>query len=148
MFEKLLKAPTENNLIQFFRYAITASIAFIADVYTLLALTEVLKINYLFAVPVAYLTGILVNYVLSSSWVFNKKNEETSISDELTDLITFAIIGIIGLFIVEFLMFFITERCHVYYIYSKLISNSVAAFWNFYGRKKIIYKNATNIGVE
>jgi putative flippase GtrA len=58
---------------EFLRYFLVGGFAFVCDTFTLFFLTHFLKVNYLVSAPVGFLVGTAVNYVLSRTWVFQRR---------------------------------------------------------------------------
>ncbi|MDP3066192.1 MAG: GtrA family protein, partial [Methanobacteriaceae archaeon] len=71
--DKLLKDGTDNTSIQLFRYVFVGGVAFLVDFGSLYLLTEFFGIYYLTSAAIAFLLGLITNYILSISWVFNKR---------------------------------------------------------------------------
>jgi putative flippase GtrA len=135
-FNSLFLAPTENTIIQLFRYAFVGGVAFVVDWLTMVILTEH-GLYYLIATVVGFILGLVANFILSKLLVFKKSNANLSLVREFID---YAIIGVIGLGLTELLMYLLTDVCNVYYALSKVISAVIVLFWNFLARKVFIYK--------
>ena len=135
MLNQLIKNKTNNTLIQLFRYTFVGGVAFIFDFGTLYILTEFFNIYYLVSAALAFLLGLTINYFLSVIWVF----KERSIKSKYVEFVVFAFIGIIGLALNEFIMWFFTEIVNLHYLYSKLISTIIVYLWNFFIRKFILF---------
>ncbi len=136
MLKQLLKNKTNNTFIQLFRYTFVGGIAFIFDFGILFIFTEFFNIYYLLSAGIAFLIGLFINYNLSILWVFNKR----SIKSKHTEFFIFMSIGIIGLILNEFIMWFFTEITNIYYLFSKLISTILVYMWNFIIRKLILFR--------
>ena len=63
-FRPLLAEPTENTIIQLFRYVITGASSFLVD-FLLLFLLELAGLYYLPASAVSFLVGISCNFLLT-----------------------------------------------------------------------------------
>ena len=135
VIEHLLKNKTNNTLIQLFRYTFVGGIAFIFDFSTLYILTEYFNIHYLISAAIAFLLGLTINYFLSIMWVFQKR----SLKSKYIEFIVFALIGIIGLTLNEFIIWFFTEIVNIHYLLSKLISTVFVYLWNFFIRKYFLF---------
>ena len=120
--------------MEFFRYAIVGGIAFCIDVTVLFILTEYGDVYYLISNIFAFSIGLLTNYMLSIVWVFNERRLD-SIKEEF---ISFAIIGLVGLGIGQFILWGFTVG-GLYYMYSKIIATMVVFIWNFIVRKKFLF---------
>ena len=135
MIEKFLTGKTDNTIVQLFRYTFVGGIAFIFDFCSLAILTEYLNIYYLISAAIAFLIGLTVNYYLSISWVFQKR----SVKSKQMEFILFALIGIVGLALNEFFIWFFTEIISVHYLFSKIISTAFVYLWNFNIRKFALF---------
>lgn len=131
----LFSEPTNNILIQLFRYGFVGGIAFLVDYGTLFLLTEYAGVSYLVSGAIAFVAGLVVNYLLSISWVFNQ-NRNKKIAKEF---LFFTIIGVVGLLFNELIMYVATDLCHLHYMLSKIISTVIVFFWNFFARKVLLF---------
>ncbi len=131
------KGKTTNTLVQLFRYLWVGGISFIIDYISLFIFTEYLHINYLISAAIAFILGLTTNYQLSTIWVFNNSR----LNNKFTEFTIFSIIGIIGLGLNEIIIYICSEYLNLYYMISKLISTAVVFFWNFMGRKYILFTN-------
>ena len=136
MIGQLLKNKTNNILIQLFRYTIVGGLAFIVDFGSLYALTEYLDIHYLISAAIAFVLGLTINYFLSVIWVFKKRSSKS----KYLEFVVFALIGIIGLVLNEFIIWFFTEVVNKHYLFSKLISTVLVYLWNFFIRKFLLFR--------
>lgn len=127
---------TNNIFVQFFRYFITSGLSFVIDFSVLWGLTELGGIHYLISTPIAYLTGMVINYLASDSWVFkgrevkDKKHKEFSI---------FIIIGLSGMVLNQGMMLVLTEFMGLYFMISRVISAGINYILKFWARKKWIF---------
>ncbi len=126
---------TQNSYVQFFRYGMVSVIALIVDFGGLVLLKEYALINYLMAASISFIAGLLVNYFLSIYWVFHSSKLETR-KDEF---ILFVVIGFIGLGMTDIILWVLTSRLGVFYIWSKAIATVIVYFWNFGARKKFLF---------
>ena len=131
------KGKATNTLVQLFRYLWVGGIYFVIDYSSLFIFTEYIQINYLFSAAIAFILGLITNYLLSTIWVFNNSR----LNNKFTEFTIFSIIGIIGLGINEIIIYVCSEILDLFYMISKLISTIVVFFWNFLGRKYILFTN-------
>jgi putative flippase GtrA len=125
----------KNNLhSEFLRYAIVGGMAFCIDIAVLFILTEYYHVYYLLSNIFAFSMGLLTNYILSIIWVFHNRQ----LKNTKQEFIFFAIIGLLGLGIGQFLLWSFTV-CGLYYLYSKIIATVVVFLWNFIVRKKFLF---------
>lgn len=136
MIHTLLKQSTDKISIQFFRYIFVGGIAFLVDFGSLYFLTEYFGIFYLTSAAIAFTLGLIVNYLLSVKWVFNKH----TFNNRFHEFGIFAMVGIIGLGLNEVIIWFFTSNMHFYYIYSKIVSAVLVLFWNFFARRYTIFR--------
>lgn len=133
----IFKGKTTNTLVQLFRYMWVGGIAFIIDYTSLYFLTDYFYINYLISAAFAFLLGLITNYLLSTIWVFNSSR----LNNKFTEFLIFGTIGIIGLCINEIIIYICCVFFNLHYMISKLLSTALVFFWNFFGRKYILFTN-------
>lgn len=135
MIAKFIKENADSTLVQILRYSLTGTVAIGADYYCLYMLHS-MHVHYLTAVAVAYFVGIIVNYYLSTKWVFNGKKSDL---DPVIELIIFTVIGIIGLGFSEVLIWFFTGLYGIHILFSKTFATMIVSLWNFFARKKLLF---------
>ena len=134
LIEKLLKS--EKTHVQLIRYTFVGGIAFVIDFATLYFLTEFLNVYYLASASVAFVFGLIVNYILSIYFVFNKR----SLKSKKTEFVIFAIIGVFGLVFNDVSIWFFTEILSLHYLASKIFATVITYLWNFFVRKYSLFK--------
>ncbi len=139
MFEKFLKKlfleETDNWFIQLFRYLFVGGAAFLVDYGLLVLLTEVCGLHYLVSATISFIAGLIVNYLLSTSWIFRKSKME----NKWAEFLIFSIIGVVGLLLNNLLLYLFTDLAHIHYMISKLITTAIVMLWNFGARKIILF---------
>ena len=128
-------APTNNWMLQLFRYGFVGGVAFAVDYGTLFVLTHYAGVPYLWSAAIAFILGLVTNYLISISWVFQHSGK-MNVWQEFT---FFAIIGVIGLGLNELIMYVGTDMIHLHYMISKLISTAIVFFWNFFAWKFMLF---------
>jgi len=136
MIKKIFTQKTENTYIQFFRYFFVGGFAFVVDFALLYILTDKLKMFYLFSATIAFIVGIIVNFILSKLWIFQKK----ALVNKYLEFGIFGAVGIVGLGLNNLIMWFLTSKLGLYYLLSKLVATAIVYIWNFGARKYILYK--------
>ena len=134
--QKLLKDQTNKTRIQLLRYLFVGGAAFIVDFISLYILTDFFGIYYLISAAIAFSLGLLVNYFLSVSWVFNQRK----LKNRNYEFGVFAIIGIVGLGLNEVIIWFFTQELLIYYLLSKIFAAVIILFWNFFARKYVLFR--------
>jgi putative flippase GtrA len=128
-------APTNNWMLQLFRYGFVGGVAFLVDYGTLFVLTHYAGVPYLWSAAIAFILGLVTNYLISISWVFQHSGKMRV----WQEFVCFAIIGVIGLGLNELIMYVGTDMMHLHYMISKLISTAIVFFWNFFARKFMLF---------
>ncbi len=132
---KIFIEPTDNTLLQLFSYGFVGVAAFAEDYGSLFLLTHFVGVPYLWSAAVAFIFGLVSNYLLSISWVF----KQSGTMQRWQEFMFFAIIGVIGLIFNELIMYAGTDILHLHYMVSKLISTAIVFFWNFFARKFLLF---------
>lgn len=132
---KLFRDPTDNIMIQFFRYVFVGGTAFVVDFFFLYFFSDICGIYYLISAVFSFIISVLVNYVMSTRWVFNQDN----IENKVVEFNLFMLISTIGLVFTEILLYFFTDICGMHYLISKIISAVIVLFWNFLARRVMFY---------
>ena len=141
---KIIIKKTNNGFIQFVRYGLVSVIALAVDFGGMVLLVELLSIHYLVAATVSFISGLVVNYLLSRAWVFTDRKYESRVKE----FIVFTGIGIVGLLLNNSIMWLAVEKIGIYYIFSKIIATILVFFWNFGLRKMLVFKQVKTEGVE
>ena len=121
--------------VQALRYAIAAFGGFAADYCTLLALKEWLGIHYLVAVPIAFVVGLAVNYLIGIWLVFQRGR--ISLQKEL---LLFTVISLLALAVTEGTMYALTDLVRLDYRISRIVSGAITYLFNFFMRRTVLYR--------
>lgn len=124
-------------VVQLLRYAVVGGVAFVVDYGSLCLLTEVVGLHHLVSAAIAFILGLICNYVISTAWVFG----ESKVSNRWVEFVIFSIIGVIGLGLNELIIYLCTDVCGLHYMLSKIISTVIIFFWNFFARRFILFKS-------
>lgn len=135
LIDKLFLKKTDNIYLQFFRYIFVGGTAFIVDFFFLYFFSDICGIYYLLSGILSFIISVLVNYIMSTRWVFNQEN----IENRIIEFNLFIIISTIGLAFTEILLYFFTDIIGLYYLISKIISAIIVLFWNFIARRIMFY---------
>jgi len=136
IIDKLIKNQTDRTHIQFFRYIFVGGVAFIVDFSSLFIFTDIFGVFYLISTVIAFILGLIANYALSISWVFNKR----TLDNKLSEFTIFAFIGITGIFLNVLIIYVFTEYVGLFYLLSKIIAAALILFWNFSARKITLFR--------
>ena len=135
MIDKLFRKPTDNIFIQMFRYVFVGGTAFAVDFFFLYFFSDICGIYYLISGVLSFIISVLVNYWMSTVWVFNQDN----INNKLLEFNLFLAISTIGLVFTEILLWLFTDVCGLHYLISKIIAAAIVMFWNFIARRVMFY---------
>jgi putative flippase GtrA len=133
---KFFKNSSESILIQFFRYIFVGGVAFFVDFSLLYFLTEFLGLFYILSATISFLIGLIVNYIISLAWVFNKRK----LKNRYHEFLVFALIGVIGLGLNDAMIYYFTTYFALYFMFSKIISQIAVLLWNFFARRYVLFK--------
>jgi putative flippase GtrA len=124
--------------IQAFRYLISGGTAFLVDAGLLALLTESFGEQHLLLwTAIAFSVGLLITYLFSILWVFDKR----SLKNRSAEILIFVLIGICGLGLTEALMWLITGKAGLHYMVSKIITTVIVFVWNFAAKKLILFRS-------
>ena len=143
MINKIFKEKTDNIFIQLFRYIFVGGTAFIVDFFFLYFFSDICGIYYLISAILSFIISVLVNYIMSTKWVFNQGN----IENKILEFNLFILISTLGLIFTEILLYFFTDVLGVYYLISKVISAIIVLFWNFLARRVMFYGKTINFKI-
>jgi putative flippase GtrA len=133
---ELALARTDKTSVQFLRYLVVGGIAYAVDFGVLFILTEAAGFHYLLSAALSFLLGLVVNYCLSVVWVFPRR----AMADKRMEFLVFAAVGLVGLGLNEGIIWFFTARLKIYYLLSKIAASVVVLLWNFFARKRILFR--------
>ena len=126
------RASVSGELI---RYGVTAIVALAADLIGFQVAVHGLGWDVRIGAGVGFAIGLVVNYVLSTRWVFRQR----AVTNRSWEFVIFAAIGVFGLG----MTLLIVETLHVRFGVWELIAKGVAVVivfgWNFLARKICLF---------
>ena len=136
----ILFGKTEDTKVQIVRNAVVEGVRYATNMLILWTLTEfVLGKEYLgVSTAIASLLAGLVNYALSSLWVFHKVEKKAE--KNLLQFALFTAIGAIGLGINVVITTFLTRQVGINYLISNTIAQIVVFLFNFFMRKHLVFE--------
>lgn len=123
---------------QMIKFGFVGFLCFFIDYGIMVLLTEVAGIVYLVSSACSFTVSVIVNYILSVTFVFETDKEKSRIKE----FIVFVFLSIIGLGINQLCMWFGVELLHISYLLVKIGATAVVMVYNFISRKLIIEKKA------
>ena len=138
-----MKKATFSEII---RFALTGGFCFLIEFASLVFLREVVGMDTLLAVPIAFLVSVAVNYLLCVIWVFPGNGENGNAAR-----IGFLVTSLIGLALNELLMWLfrqilgedtvlMTVAGHnvTMYMLNKCLATFIVMVWNFFTKKAVL----------
>ncbi len=120
----------------FYKYFFVALAGLIIDFGTLVFVKEILGLNYLIAACAGFLAGLTVNYLLSNKFVF----KDPKISSKSINFVLFGIIGLVGLGLLNLLMWLQVDKIGINYIFAKVSATVFVYIWNYVARAKLYHE--------
>lgn len=139
VIQEILFGETEKTKIQLIRNVVVECVRYCVNIVILWLLNDIILGSEYLALStiIASITAGLVNYLLSSVWVFHKVDKETN--KNIYKFVLFTIVGIVGLVINVAITTVLTNKLGVYFLISNTIAQIVVFFFNFFGRKKLVF---------
>lgn len=132
---KIQMATGAKLIKQFIKYFGAALVGYGFDFGLLILLHELLDVHYLIAASCGFVAGLIVLYVISGRYVFG----ESKIKSRKLEFILFALIGLVGLGILNILMFCFTGLLGFSYLLSKILATVFVYIWNFFARRSLYH---------
>lgn len=135
-----ISGKTGNTKIQIIRNGVVEGVRYITNMLILWALTEYIlgKEQLGLSTAIASLLSGLVNYALSSLWVFH--TVEKKVGKNVLQFALFTTIGAIGLAINIGITTFLTNHIGINYLISNTIAQITVFFFNFFMRKHLVFE--------
>ena len=120
---------------QFIKYFSVALVGYVVDFGSLMLCKEVFGLHYLASASVGFVLGLIVVYILSGRYVFG----DSKINSKSKEFLLFSGIGLIGLGILNLLMWAMTGGLGINYLASKIAATAVVYVWNFLARRAMYH---------
>lgn len=117
---------TWRALKRFGLYSAIGAGTFLFDLILLYFFTDILLINYLWSVGIAFLIAVSINYQLSRRYVFKGTNRP-----HREGYVYFIIIAVSGLLLVTGMMYVLVEWVGVYYLVARVVIAIITGIWNY-----------------
>lgn len=119
---------------QFTKFALVGFTSLAVDYLLLISLVELLHVDYLVGTTLAFVASVVVNYVLSMRFVFERR-DDLSRKREFT---IFALLSAIGLGLNDLFMFVGVAFLSIGYQAMKLISTFMVTWYNYFSRRRFL----------
>lgn len=121
---------------QIIKFGLVGFFCFFIDYGIMVFLTEIVNINYLISSGMSFTVSVIVNYILSLTFVFDTKK-----GNKIKEFVIFIILSVIGLGLNQILMWFCVDVLGIFYMISKIGATAIVMVYNFITRKLILEKN-------
>lgn len=111
--------------------------AFAVDYGGLFVLTRFCGLHYLLSATISFIAGLVVNYLLSTSWIFRV----SKLKSRTGEFIVYGLIGVVGLGLNDLFLYLLTDGIGIHYMISKIFTAAVGMLWNFFARKIILFSS-------
>ena len=140
--KELFFAPSQNNVIQFFRYCFVGGIATVVEGASLWLIQHFIfsdeKAFFVYlSQAIAFVLGTITNFVLSRMFVFQANSKSMKITGEF---IVVFIISAVGLLTKEGLLWCFSVKLGIHYMLVWIVSTAIVLIWNYVARRVFIYK--------
>ena len=141
-FKGLFYQKTDNIFIQFFRYCFVGGLATLVEGGALWLIQHFIfreqsGFTVYISQGIAFVLGLIANFVLSKLFVFQEKSERTN---ALGEFVTYAVVGVVGLLIKELLLWVFNIQIGWHYMLVWVISTIIVLIWNYAGRRVLLYR--------
>ena len=118
-------------IAQFMKFGVVGVIAFVIDYGLMVALTELVGVNYLISATISFTVSVVFNYLASMRYVFTHKQ---GLSRQ-REFVIFVVLSVIGLGVNDLLMWLGSSVLGVSYLIVKIVATAIVMVYNFVTRK-------------
>lgn len=117
-------------IMQLIKFGVVGIIAAFTDVMVLTGLTELFGVDVLVAAAVSFAVSVVVNYILSMTFVFKSKEQ-----GKVREFIIFVALSIGGLLLNQFILWLGVQFTTIHYLIVKFFAMVIVPVYNFITRK-------------
>lgn len=130
-----------NETAQFLRYAVAAGFGLLVDYGLLVISIELLRLPLLWATTIGFVAGLIVNFLLSERYVF----AEARLNSRWARFSVFAGIGVVGVVILNVLMFLLVRLASLNYVLAKTLATVLVYIWNYVARRAMYGQSTSGL---
>lgn len=134
--KELIIGKSDKTGVHLARAMASSAIGFAADFGLMVLLVEAAGMHYIAAATIGFTVGTTITYMMSILWIFPRRN----MSKKSAEYGVFIGVGVVGVLLNDGLLWFFTDVIEIYYMISRIISGSLVFFWNFYARKRLLFR--------
>ena len=123
---------------QIVKFGFVGFLCFFIDYGLMVLLKERLGIHYLISSTISFTVSVIVNYILSITFVFETDKSKNKVGE----FVIFVCLSVIGLGINALCMWVAVEFIHIHYMLSKIGATAVVMVYNFVTRRIFIEKKS------
>ena len=123
---------------QIVKFGFVGFLCFFIDYGLMVLLKERLGIHYLISSTISFTVSVIVNYILSITFVFETDKSKNKVGE----FVIFVCLSVIGIGINALCMWVAVEFIHIHYMLSKIGATAVVMVYNFVTRKIFIEKKS------
>jgi putative flippase GtrA len=127
---------SDDTRIHLVRAMASSAVGFSVDFGILLLLVEAAGMHYIAAATIGFVVGTTITYLLSIFWIFPRRNMKRKSAEYML----FIAVGVVGVLLNDGLLWMFTELLSIYYLISRILSGSLVFFWNFFARKRLLFR--------
>ena len=137
-----LKKLMNRHLERSSKYFLLGAVCFLVDFFILILFLKFLpKVNYLIASAFSYSVGVILNYITSVRWIFQKRTFKTNWRLEFG---IFSIIELSALIFMTASLFLLSGFFLVPVLIAKVMANMVSALYNYIVKYKFLFARNEN----
>ncbi len=133
---KINQIISSKLLTQIIRFIIVGGCATIIDFIIFFTMHSILSIDIIISNITSFIGGLLFNYFISITWVFNTNKD----NNKKNQFILFTIFSIIGLIINTLIVYICSNIINIYPMISKVYATGIVMIFNFITRKLFLEK--------
>lgn len=122
-------------MLQIIKFGLVGVIAALIDVGVLVLLKELFYIDVMTSSAISFCVSVIVNYLLSMSFVFKSKNQ-----GKIKEFIIFVVLSVGGLCLNQLILWVGVKFTSVYYLAVKFFAMIIVPVYNFTTRKIFLEK--------